>query len=61
MCAARPCHMLRFVDPNRDTVIAPVTAPEEAAHYPPVTCGAYVQARFDAAFAYRKKTEPHEG
>ena len=43
-----------FVDPDRDTMITPVTR-GEAAHYPPVTCGEYVQSRFDAAFAYRKK------
>ncbi len=44
-----------FVDPDRDTMITPVTdgAP---AHYPPVTCGDYVQSRFDAAFAYRQKS-----
>ncbi len=41
-----------FVDPDRDTVIAPVVGP---AKYEPVTCGAYVQSRFDAAFAYRQK------
>jgi isopenicillin N synthase-like dioxygenase len=46
-----------FIDPDRDTVIAPVTAGEEP-HYPPVTCGDYVQSRFDAAFAYRQKTPP---
>jgi isopenicillin N synthase-like dioxygenase len=44
-----------FVDPDRDTVIEPVTAEGEAPHYPPVTCGDYVQSRFDAAFAYRRK------
>ncbi len=44
-----------FIDPNRDTVIAPVLRAEETAKYPPVTCGDYVQGRFDAAFAYRKK------
>lgn len=44
-----------FVDPNRDTVIAPVTRPGEAARHAPVTCGDYVQSRFDAAFAYRQK------
>eukprot|EP01037_Dinobryon_pediforme_P004292 gene4292-4342_t len=43
-----------FVDPDRDTLITPVTN-GEAPHYPPVTCGAYVQSRFDAAFAYRQK------
>jgi isopenicillin N synthase-like dioxygenase len=44
-----------FVDPDRDTAILPVTAPGEAARYGEVTCGAYVQSRFDAAFAYRQK------
>lgn len=44
-----------FVDPDRDTVIAPVTCPGEAARHAPVTCGDYVQSRFDAAFAYRQK------
>ena len=44
-----------FVDPNRDTVIAPVLRPGEATRYAPVTCGDYVQSRFDAAFAYRQK------
>lgn len=45
-----------FVDPDRDTPIAPVTALGEKPHYEPVTCGAYVQQRFDAAFAYRQKS-----
>jgi isopenicillin N synthase-like dioxygenase len=44
-----------FVDPDRDTEIAPVTRPGETPRYEPVTCGAYVQQRFDAAFAYRQK------
>jgi isopenicillin N synthase-like dioxygenase len=44
-----------FVDPDRDTEITPVTGPGQAAHYDTVTCGAYVQQRFDAAFAYRQK------
>ena len=43
-----------FVDPDRDTLIAPVLHP---AKYEPVTCGAYVQSRFDAAFAYRQKAQ----
>lgn len=43
-----------FVDPDRDTVISPVTPPGVAPHYEDVTCGAYVQSRFDAAFAYRQ-------
>jgi hypothetical protein len=44
-----------FVDPDRDTVIDPVLREGEAAKYAPVTCGEYVQSRFDAAFAYRQK------
>jgi isopenicillin N synthase-like dioxygenase len=44
-----------FVDPDRDTLIEPLTRPGEAAHYESVTCGVYVQSRFDAAFAYRQK------
>jgi len=44
-----------FVDPDRDTVISPVTAAGAAPLYADVTCGDYVQARFDAAFAYRQK------
>ncbi len=43
-----------FVDPNRDTLVAPVVRPGEAARYAPVTCGAYVEGRLDAAFAYRR-------
>ena len=44
-----------FVDPDRDTMITPVTGAGETARYAPVTCGDYVQSRFDAAFAYRQK------
>ena len=29
----------------------------DTAHYPPVTCGAYVQQRFNTAFAYRQKQD----
>lgn len=47
-----------FVDPDRDTLITPVTREGETPNYPPVTCGAYVQQRFDAAFAYRQKPAP---
>ena len=47
-----------FVDPDRDTLIAPIPGLGEAARYQPVTCGAYVQSRFDAAFAYRQKSGP---
>ncbi len=43
-----------FIDPNRDTLIDPVLEPGAVAHYPPVTCGDYLRARFDATFAYRK-------
>lgn len=45
-----------FVDPDRDTIIDPVTRAGEKPHYPPVTCGDYVKSRFDAAFAYRQKS-----
>lgn len=44
-----------FVDPDRDTLIDPVVRPGEAPRHQPVSCGAYVQSRFDAAFAYRQK------
>ena len=44
-----------FVDPDRDTLIVPVTRPGEAPRHTPVICGDYVQSRFDAAFAYRQK------
>ena len=44
-----------FIDPNRDTVVEPVTAAGETAHYAPVTCGDYLRSRLDAAFAYRKQ------
>jgi isopenicillin N synthase-like dioxygenase len=43
-----------FVDPNRDTLVAPVVRPGETARYEPVTCGDYLRGRLDAAFAYRK-------
>ncbi len=43
-----------FVDPDEETVIDPVCRAGEAARYPSVTCGAYIRARFDAAFEYRK-------
>lgn len=42
-----------FVDPNEDTPIEPVCRDGEARHYQPVTCGDYIRARLDAAFAYR--------
>jgi isopenicillin N synthase-like dioxygenase len=45
-----------FVDPNPDTVIEPVVAPGDVAHYEPVTCGDYLRGRFDATFAYRRSS-----
>ncbi len=47
-----------FIDPDQDTMITPILLDGEAARYAPVTCGAYVQSRFDEAFAYRKKAAP---
>jgi isopenicillin N synthase-like dioxygenase len=44
-----------FVDPNRDTLIVPVTRPGEDAHYPSTTCENYLRSRLDAAFDYRKR------
>jgi isopenicillin N synthase-like dioxygenase len=44
-----------FVDPDFDTPIVPVTAPNEAAKYPEVSCGDYIAKRFDKSFAYRQK------
>lgn len=46
-----------FVDPNDDTLIEPACRAGEAPHYPPVTCGAYIRSRFDAAFEYRKSAK----
>lgn len=46
-----------FIDPNRDTLVTPVTRPGEAPHYGPVTCGDYLKSRLDAAFAYRNKAQ----
>ena len=45
-----------FFDPNPETVIDPadLLAPGERSHYPPVSAGAHVTARFDAAFSYRR-------
>jgi isopenicillin N synthase-like dioxygenase len=45
-----------FFDPNPETVIDPadLLPPGELPHYPPVTAGAHVTARFDAAFSYRR-------
>lgn len=45
-----------FFDPNPETVIDPadLLPPDEPPRYPPVTAGAHVTARFDAAFSYRR-------
>lgn len=43
-----------FVDPNEDTVIDPVVPPGSDKRYDPVTAGAYIKGRLDAAFAYRQ-------
>jgi isopenicillin N synthase-like dioxygenase len=43
-----------FVDPDHDTPIEPVCAPDTAARYAPTTCGEYILGRFDKSFAYRK-------
>ncbi len=45
-----------FFDPNPETVIDPADLLPAGAptHYPPVTAGAHVTARFDAAFSYRR-------
>jgi len=42
-----------FIDPNEETRITPVCCPGEEPHYPPVSVGDYIRARYDAAFAYR--------
>lgn len=44
-----------FVDPDYDTPIIPVTAPDVAAKYPEVSCGEYILGRFDKSFQYRSK------
>ena len=44
-----------FIDPDFDTPIVPVVKPGETSAYAPVTCGDYILARFDKAFAYRNK------
>ncbi len=49
-----------FVDPDFDTPIVPVTAIGEKSKYPEVTCGEYIVGRFDAAFAYRQKTDARD-
>ena len=45
-------------DPDFETVIDPGVVCRDGAtpKHPPVTCGDYVLSRFDAAFAYRRKT-----
>ena len=43
-----------FIDPNRDTLVAPLVRPGEVPRYEPVTCGDYLRSRLDATFAYRK-------
>ena len=42
-----------FIDPDENTPIDPVVLDGEEADYPTVTCGNYIKARFDQAFAYR--------
>ncbi len=46
-----------FVDPDFDTVIDPrvACAPGEMARYDPITAGAYILERYDAAFSYRQR------
>ena len=45
-------------DPDFDTLIDPAVAcePGEAAHYDPITCGAYLTWRFGRSFDYRNKS-----
>jgi isopenicillin N synthase-like dioxygenase len=46
-----------FFDPAFDTVIDPRDLrPENAALYPPVTCGEYILSRFSKAFTYRQSS-----
>jgi len=50
--------MALFFDADYDALIDPrdlFGAEVGDSHYQPVTCGAYVKSKFDAAFAYRKK------
>ncbi len=52
--------MALFFDADHDAVIDPrdlFGAEPATSHYSPVTCGEYVKAKFDAAFAYRKKQD----
>jgi isopenicillin N synthase-like dioxygenase len=44
-----------FVDPNFDTVVAPVGLAGAAPKYPPTTCGDYIVGRLNASMVYRKK------
>jgi isopenicillin N synthase-like dioxygenase len=53
-----------FYDPDFDADVSAIpscVAPGEAPHYPPITCGAHVLSRFDAAFAYRKESAAPAG
>ena len=43
-----------FVDPNHDTMIDPVVAAGDEAHYLPVTCAEHILGRYNESFAYRK-------
>ena len=50
--------MALFFDADYDAVIDPrdlFGAETGETQYKPVTCGEYVKAKFDAAFAYRQK------
>jgi isopenicillin N synthase-like dioxygenase len=44
-----------FVDPNYETMVAPVCADGAAPLFPPVACGDYIVSRYDASFAYRHR------
>jgi isopenicillin N synthase-like dioxygenase len=46
--------MAVFVDPNHDTLIAPIVRDGEMAKYEPVDCGDYILGRYDTSFAYRR-------
>ena len=45
-----------FVDPDFETVVAPVVKAGESAQFEPTTAGEYLVQRFGKAFAYRSKT-----
>ena len=45
------------VDPNWETEIKPVVFDGERPNYEPVTCGEYIQGRFDRSFSYQKPTK----